>query len=160
MIYKGYFAESQSCLTLCDSMHCSPPNFSVHGIFQTRILEWVAMPSSKGSSRTRDWICISCVSCSGRQADSLPLCHLGSPFFFSLVTALKGKLQQSTDEENTLSWNVDIDSIPNFTSRTEWIKPDPVFTLSFLDCLNTSYLCAYFCASISDLRKWTSMRKC
>ena len=41
---------SQSCLTLCDPMDCSPPGSSVHGILQARILEWVAMPSSRGSS--------------------------------------------------------------------------------------------------------------
>ena len=44
----------QSCLTLRDSMDYSPPGSSVHGILQARILEWVAMPSSRGSSRTRD----------------------------------------------------------------------------------------------------------
>ena len=44
----------QSCLTLCDFMDCSPPGSSVHGILQTRILEWVTMPSSKGSSWPRD----------------------------------------------------------------------------------------------------------
>ena len=37
-------------LTLCDPMDCSPPGSSVHGILQARILEWVAMPSSRGSS--------------------------------------------------------------------------------------------------------------
>ena len=40
----------QLCLTLCDPMDYSPPGFSVHGIFQARILEWVAMLSSRGSS--------------------------------------------------------------------------------------------------------------
>ena len=40
----------QSCLTLCDPMDCSPPGSSVDGILQARILEWVAMPSSRGSS--------------------------------------------------------------------------------------------------------------
>ena len=45
----------QSCLTLCDRMDCSPPGFSVHGILQARILEWVAMPFSRGSSQPRDW---------------------------------------------------------------------------------------------------------
>ena len=35
---------AQSCLSLCNSMDCSPPGSSVHGIVQTRILEWVAMP--------------------------------------------------------------------------------------------------------------------
>ena len=40
----------QSCLTLCNPMDCSPPGSSVHGILQARILEWVAMTLSKGSS--------------------------------------------------------------------------------------------------------------
>ena len=39
----------QSCLTLCDSMDCSPLGSSVRGILQARILEWVAMPSSRGN---------------------------------------------------------------------------------------------------------------
>ena len=41
----------QSCPTLCDSMDCSPLGSSVHGILHARILEWVVMPLSKGSSR-------------------------------------------------------------------------------------------------------------
>ena len=45
---------SQSCPTLCDPMDCSPPDSYVHGILQARILEWVAMPSSRGSSQPRD----------------------------------------------------------------------------------------------------------
>ena len=44
----------QFFLTLCDPMDCSPPGVSVHGILQARILEWVAMPSSRGSSQPRD----------------------------------------------------------------------------------------------------------
>ena len=46
---------TQSCPTLCDPMDCSPPASSVHGILQARTLEWVAMPSSRGSSQRRDW---------------------------------------------------------------------------------------------------------
>ena len=53
----------QSCLTLSDPMDCSPPGSSVHGILQARILEWVAMPSSRGSSLARDRTHVSCVSC-------------------------------------------------------------------------------------------------
>ena len=40
----------QSCLTLCSPVDCSPPGSSVHGTLQARIVEWVAMPSSRGSS--------------------------------------------------------------------------------------------------------------
>ena len=49
----------QSCLTHCSPMDCSLPGSSVHGILQTRILEWVAMPSSRGSSQPRDRTCVS-----------------------------------------------------------------------------------------------------
>ena len=41
---------SQSCLTLCDPMDCSRLGSSVHGILEARILEWIDVPSSKGSS--------------------------------------------------------------------------------------------------------------
>ena len=66
-----------SCvLTFCDSMDCSPPGSSVHGIFQSRILEWVTIFLLQGIFLTRDRIYISCVSY--WQADSLPLHHPGS----------------------------------------------------------------------------------
>ena len=44
----------KSCPTLCDPMDCSLPDFSVHGIFQTRVLEWVVISFSRGYSRPRD----------------------------------------------------------------------------------------------------------
>ena len=50
------------CLTLCGHMDNSPSGSSVHGIFQTRILVWVAIPFSGGSSWTRDWTPISCTA--------------------------------------------------------------------------------------------------
>ena len=68
---------AQLCPTLCESMDCSPPSSSVHGGSPARILEWVAMPSSKGSShallpeikpRSPAW-----------QADSLPAELPGKP---------------------------------------------------------------------------------
>ena len=43
------------CLTLCNPMDCSLPGSSVHGIFQARVLEWVAISFSRGPSRSRDW---------------------------------------------------------------------------------------------------------
>ena len=55
--------SDQSCF--CDPMGCSPPVFSVSGIFQARILEWVAISYSRGSSQPRDWTCISWISCTG-----------------------------------------------------------------------------------------------
>ena len=53
----------QSCPTLCDPMDYSPPGFSVCGILQARILEWAAIPFSRGSSQPRDWTHVSCGSC-------------------------------------------------------------------------------------------------
>ena len=52
---------AQSCLTLCNPMDCSLTSSSVHGIFQARILEWVAIYFSKRSSQTRDWTRVSCI---------------------------------------------------------------------------------------------------
>ena len=49
----------QLCPTLCNPMDCSPPSSSVCGILQARILEWVAMSSSRGSSQSRNRTCIS-----------------------------------------------------------------------------------------------------
>ena len=53
---------AQSCPTLCDPVDYSPPCSSVHGILQARILEWVAISFSRGSSRHRDWTQVSCIA--------------------------------------------------------------------------------------------------
>ena len=59
------YSVTQSGPTLCDPMNYSPPGSSVHGIFQTRILEWIAISFSRGwNPNLLYW-----------QADSLPLCH-------------------------------------------------------------------------------------
>ena len=49
---------AQSCPTLCN-----PMDYTVHGILQARILEWVASPFSRGSSQRRDWTQVSCIAC-------------------------------------------------------------------------------------------------
>ena len=53
---------AQSHPTLSDPLDYSPPRSSVHGIFQARILEWVALPFSRGSSQPRDWTWVFCIS--------------------------------------------------------------------------------------------------
>ena len=67
--YLGYFTDhhgikpkkkvkvAQSCPTLCD-----PMDYAVHGVFQARILEWVAFPFFRGSSQPRDWTQASCIA--------------------------------------------------------------------------------------------------
>ena len=65
---QGNYSLLQLCvcaqlwLILCDPMDCGPPGSPVHGILQARILEWVAISSSRGSSRPRDWAHVSHVS--------------------------------------------------------------------------------------------------
>ena len=60
-VKKAKVLVAQSCPTLCDSMDCSQPGFSVHGILQARILDWVAIPFSRGYSWHRDQTLVSCI---------------------------------------------------------------------------------------------------
>ena len=53
---------AQSCPTLCDPMDCRPPGSLVHEILQARIMEWVAMPFFRGSSRPPDRTWVSCIA--------------------------------------------------------------------------------------------------
>ena len=69
---------AQLCSTLCDPMDYSSPGSSVHGILQARILEWVAMPFSRGSIQPRDGTQVSRM-----QADSLS-------FFTILIILYQG----------------------------------------------------------------------
>ena len=57
-VLKVEVLVTQSCTTFCDPMDCSLPGFTIHGILQARILEWVAIPFSRGSSQPRDqtWV--------------------------------------------------------------------------------------------------------
>ena len=66
LVERSMCVHAQLCPTLCDRMDCSTSGSSVYGIFQARILEWVAISFSRGSSRPRDQTHISCVSCISR----------------------------------------------------------------------------------------------
>ena len=71
---------------LVTPIDCSPPGFSVHEVSQARILEWVAISFSRGSSRPRDWTLVSCI------AGGLLHTHISNmhslPVFFSLIPPL------------------------------------------------------------------------
>ena len=75
---------AQSCPTLCDPMDCSPPGSSVHGVLQARILGWVAIPVSKGSSPLGHRVWVSCIAgifftlWAARETDR----HVGSKYLF------------------------------------------------------------------------------
>ena len=64
-IPKTFFTDCVSeskCLTLCNLTDCSPSGFSVHGILQARILEWIAIFFSRVTPQPRDWTLISCLT--------------------------------------------------------------------------------------------------
>ena len=79
------------CLALCDPIDCSPPDSSVHGILQIRILEWVAISSSRGSSPPSDQIRISLLHLLYWQVSSLPLIPPGGPLPFQINNCLNSK---------------------------------------------------------------------
>ena len=75
-----FIIGAESCLTLCNPIDCRPPGSSVHGISQARILEWVAISFSRGSSWSRDRTHVACVSCTSFVGRLIlyQRCHLGS----------------------------------------------------------------------------------
>ena len=88
---------AQSCLTLCNGVDCSPPGSSVRGILQSRVLEWVALPFSRGSSQPRDrtWV-------SSLQVDSL----LSEPerefYYFTITSIVVVDVNQTAEAGKTL----------------------------------------------------------
>ena len=61
-VFLHLYLVAQLFLTLCDPMYCSLPDSSVREILQARILEWVGIPSSRGSSKPRDQTQVSCIT--------------------------------------------------------------------------------------------------
>ena len=94
-----------SCLTLCGPMDCSPAGSSVRGILQARILEWVAIFHSRGSSQPRDWTQVSCI---GRQV-LYHLNHRGSPSYTFRFLETWEQHREAGEEQNSMglssSWD-------------------------------------------------------
>ena len=91
----------QACLTLCNTMDCSLPGSSVHGILQARILEWVTTTSTRGSK-----LCLLCLL--HWQVGSLPLVPPGKPSRQTLNTVECMHAERESDprsqENQSLSW--------------------------------------------------------
>ena len=88
---EAWSLVDQSYPTLCDPVDCSLPGLSPWNS-QARILEWVSMPSSRGSSPPRDRTCNSCISCIGRRVlygwstwDNLPWLYMCVLSFYSFL---------------------------------------------------------------------------
>ena len=111
-----FCSVAQSCLPLCDPMDCSPPGSSVHGVLQARILERVAISSSRRPSRPRVQTRVSCTSCIGggfftpnATSEALRLGYLHPMIVFTLAsflldishTAAKEILRSVSDHVNS-----------------------------------------------------------
>ena len=99
-VYKALVA--QSCPILSDQVDCCPPGSCLRGISQAKILEWVVISFSRGSSQARNWTQVSTIVCEPR---SPPLSA------DALLSEPPGKLQE----------NVDLHSTPS----RRWILPQP-----------------------------------
>ena len=119
----------QSCLTLCDSTDCGPSGSSVHGIFQARILEWVALPFSRGSSRPWDRTCTSYVSYSGRWVFFTTSATWGAP----PLTEYSCKRKKKNPDFQQLLWT--LTTLFLFPQRNPFCRAPPVaFGLHALPC--------------------------
>jgi len=103
---------AQSCLTVCDPIDCSPPGSTVQGILQARrILEWVAISSSRVFSWPRDWTQVFCTA--GRfftiwatweaQPSELPI--INSTFHRNKPRLIKAKILWPVSEEKFGFWS-------------------------------------------------------
>ena len=119
---------AQSCPALCDPMDCSLPDFSVHGIFQARVLEWVAIPFSRGSSRPRGWTRVFCIV--GRRFTLWATRKL--LFFHTLRLSLMKKLTGGLQSMGSLGvghdWATSLSLFTFMHWRRKW-QPTPVFLL-------------------------------
>ena len=92
----GFFRSVSHVWLFCNPMDCSLPGSSVHGILQARILEWVAIFFSEGSSRPTDQTHISCISCvTVRFFTTAPL---GKPFSWVLKDGCEFTRQPSSND--------------------------------------------------------------
>ena len=95
----GHAQPLQSCLTLCHPLDCSPPGSSIHGILQARILQWVAMPSSRGFSWPKgQTLRISYVSSTGKFFT--PGATWDAPLNLFTVFKMRCTLKKYTDSMN------------------------------------------------------------
>ena len=98
-----------SLVRLLQPHDCCSPSPSVHGIFQTRILEWVAFSSSRGFSQPRDWICVTCI------AGGFLHCR-----WISLLLSNQGSHSNNNDSEN--GWKPRIVFCSTIQRENIWIS--------------------------------------
>ena len=92
-LHIGCCLVTGSCPTLCDPMDYSPSDSYIHGIFKARLLKWVAISSSRGSSRHRDQTHISCLRWATRKAVPAALHFLLTSRLWLLIAGDVGHLE-------------------------------------------------------------------
>ena len=123
---------TQQCLTLWGTMDCSLPDCSVHRIFQERILEWVAITYSGGSSQSRDQTPFVSGGFLGRQIP-YPQGHLGSSHFY-LSTQ---KSSESTGILHSVSLSVSLDNTTHVKMTSGDVRGGPVVKISLSNAGDT-----------------------
>ena len=117
-------SSAQSCPTFCDPIDCSPPGSFVRGIFQTRIVEWVAISFSRGSSRPRDQTQVSCIAGGCFTIWATREAHLGGLVQVLLVQAMNLDVVTNIPEKGTdysSAWGPDLE-IGVFRKKASWYK--------------------------------------
>ena len=126
-----YTKAPQLCPTLYGPINCSPPGSSVHGVLQAKIIEWVAMPFSRGSFWPRDWTHISYISFISRKV-LYHYHHLGSPSLDPVPHSTRRAFTLfSTEAKFTnLFWGI---------QGAQYPKPLTSFTALWLSSISGSY---------------------
>ena len=126
-----------SCSVMSDSL--SPPGSSVHEIFQARILEWVAISFSRGSSWPRDWTYISCISRVSRQILYHCATWKAGLYPWLLVIALNLQSSPLPPSQGT-GWSLNLTKMWSFGEKLFW-KPKP--WCSEFHCLRATHIMVY-----------------
>ena len=134
---------AQSCLTLCYPLDCSPPGYSVHGSFQARILEWVAIPFLRGSSQLRNLTWVSCIA--GRffniwatRETQINNCSIRTnKYFVQIIEAILMKIIQSEEQNlsdlwDTIKYCKKSKNYELLIDTTSWISSNSIILKLFL----------------------------
>ena len=127
--WKVKVLVTQSCLTLCNSMDCSPPGSSLHGILQARKLEWITIPFSREPSRPKDWTWVSCIA--GRFFTFWVTRKTPKACYYSFFTEEECELQRGRINcSSSHSWKMaktSFDLEPSDPNPSAWSSPRSFF---------------------------------
>ena len=116
---------AQSCLILCYPLNSSLPGSSVHGILQARILEWLAVPFSRGSSQSRNGTQLSCII-GGFFMEKAMATHYSTLAWKIPWMEEPGRLQSMGSLRVRQHWATSLSLFPFLHWRRKW-QPTPVF---------------------------------